>query len=231
MYQPHPDFEPPDDTTPLWRYVDFTKFVYLLETRGLWFTRADRFVDRFEGSFTFEDARRRRDWAPPVREEVGRQIEALRSRTCLSCWHRNEYESAAMWELYLKSDEGVAIRSTFPRMQAALRNADTPVHIGVVRYLDYDRESIPADTTFAPLLHKRRSFAHENEVRALVQRDGDDDDDDGRLVPCDLDGLIEQVFVSPHAPDWFQELVASISRRYGHGWRVVRSDLGRDPVY
>ena len=34
----------------LWRYMDFTKFVSLLETRTLFLARADKLGDPFEGS-------------------------------------------------------------------------------------------------------------------------------------------------------------------------------------
>ncbi len=33
----------------------------------------------------------------------------------VSCWHENETESEAMWKLYLKSGDGVAIQTTVVR--------------------------------------------------------------------------------------------------------------------
>lgn len=42
--------KPKDLNVPIWRYMDFTKFVDLLDTKTLFFTRADRFDDQFEGS-------------------------------------------------------------------------------------------------------------------------------------------------------------------------------------
>jgi len=35
--------------------MDFTKFCSLLSTRALYFPRADRLGDKFEGSFTYRD--------------------------------------------------------------------------------------------------------------------------------------------------------------------------------
>src|SRR5258705_185923 len=32
-------------------------------------------------------------------------------------WHMNEFESAAMWQLYANFDEGIAIRSTYKRLR------------------------------------------------------------------------------------------------------------------
>ena len=39
----------PLDDTVLWRYMDFTKFVSLLEKSALFFPRADKLGDPFEG--------------------------------------------------------------------------------------------------------------------------------------------------------------------------------------
>jgi hypothetical protein len=38
---------PPDDT-PLWRYLDFARFMALLDSASLWFARADTFSDQYE---------------------------------------------------------------------------------------------------------------------------------------------------------------------------------------
>jgi len=49
MYTPHEVFTfPPDDLVKIWRYMDFTKFVSLLEKRSLYFPRIDQLEDTFE---------------------------------------------------------------------------------------------------------------------------------------------------------------------------------------
>lgn len=39
-----------DPATPLWRYMDFEKFISLLEERAPYFARADKLGDKFEGA-------------------------------------------------------------------------------------------------------------------------------------------------------------------------------------
>ena len=51
MYEDHPNFSPPEPGAVLWRYMDFTKFVSLLDTQSLYLARADQLSDPFEGSF------------------------------------------------------------------------------------------------------------------------------------------------------------------------------------
>ena len=51
MFRKHPDFVAPSHPKQtIWRYLDFTKLVDLLDTKEVYFTRADRFDDIFEGS-------------------------------------------------------------------------------------------------------------------------------------------------------------------------------------
>ena len=50
MYQAYKDFKIPPRNQVLWRYLDFTKFVALLDTKALFFARIDKLEDRFEGT-------------------------------------------------------------------------------------------------------------------------------------------------------------------------------------
>ena len=44
MYKESRDCKPPPDNAVLWRYMDFTKFVSLLDKQALFFARADKLV-------------------------------------------------------------------------------------------------------------------------------------------------------------------------------------------
>ncbi len=49
----HPAFSPPTELNiKIWRYMDLTQFVSMLEERGLLFTRADLLDDKFEGTMS-----------------------------------------------------------------------------------------------------------------------------------------------------------------------------------
>ena len=251
MYEEHPLFEKPDDeNATIWRYLEFTKFVSLLDRRALFFARADKMPDPFEGSYSKANVKLRRGLYKDLpKEALDRMLGSvagfsrkIRRFTLLNCWHISDNESAAMWRLYLKSDEGVAIRSTFRRLADSLKVCvDHKVYIGKVKYIDYETDWLPEGNTFYPFLHKRRSFEHERELRAVIQKlpivEGVGIDlaqpspDAGAYVPVDVDLLLETVFVSPAAPPWFHELVSSVVGKYGFSKEVRRSKLGEDPVY
>ena len=62
----HPSFKQPENNKIMvWRYMDFTKFVSMLENGGLFFCRADLLGDPFEGSF----ARANEELRPIIYEE------------------------------------------------------------------------------------------------------------------------------------------------------------------
>lgn len=251
MYEEHPVFEKPanEDAT-IWRYLDFTKFISLLDRRALFFARADKLGDPFEGSYSKGTILRRQvvfaDLAQNAREQLSLQLGQLaremRRFTLINSWHISDYESAAMWKLYLKTDEGVAIRSTFRRLCDSFRQcSEYTIYVGRVKYIDYESEGVPEGFTFNPFLHKRRSFEHEHELRAIIQRlpfeEGKGLDwttelfEVGEYVPVDADTLVDEVFVSPTAPAWFAELVQSATRKYDLDKEVVQSALAAGPVY
>ena len=58
MYKEMPQFIPPPVDAALWRYISFTKFVSLLAKNALFFVRADRLDDRFEGTLGLRTSHR-----------------------------------------------------------------------------------------------------------------------------------------------------------------------------
>src|SRR4051794_23331256 len=98
--------------------MDFAKYVALLQSRSLYFARADQFDDPFEGASPQTKVAQRSQWysAPEWQTENGSKAVAMmpqiyessRRWTYISCWHANEMESAAMWRLYARSHEAIA---------------------------------------------------------------------------------------------------------------------------
>ena len=248
LYSEHPYFEKPEDENiKIWRYLDFTKFVSLLDKQALFFARSDELGDPFEGSFSKANVELRhkiyRDLAELekfLRDFRTFSREMIRF-TIINCWHINEYESSAMWKLYLKSNEGIAIQSTFKRLTECFdKSSEFSLHIGKVKYIDYNIDWLPEGNTFYPFLHKRISFEHERELRAIIQKVPSKNGridltlkvfEHGAYIPVNLNILIEKIYVSPTSPDWFYGLTKSIIEKYELQKEVVRSSLADDPVY
>jgi hypothetical protein len=244
----HPVFvSPADKDVQIWRYMDFTKYVAMLQDRALFFSRADQFDDPFEGASTAANLTARGEWysgpewedekARAALESLPKIFEGSRKWTYVNCWHANEVESAAMWRLYARSNEAIAIQSTFRKLKEQL-----PEHteLGLVQYIDYDKDFIPDNNLFYRFMRKRKSFSHEREVRAIRQEPISDENtvkanepnpELGLLVAMNLTQLIERVVVAPTAPPWFGNLVEAVTRRYDFRSPIVKSSLDQKPVY
>jgi hypothetical protein len=58
----------------------------------------------------------------------------------VNCWHINEDESAAMWQLYGAAGSGIAIESSKANLESALKGDG--IFVDQVRYMDFDRDEI-----------------------------------------------------------------------------------------
>ena len=242
----HPAFNiPADENARIWRYMDFTKFLAMLEHGALFFPRAHLLGDPFEGSYSRANEALResvyKDVKPDSRQQMtqamSRTSEQMRKWTMISCWHINPAESAAMWKLYAESERSLAIQSTYRQLRDSL---DDKVHIGTVNYIDYESQWLPEGNTFYPFMHKRMSFEHEHELRAVIQEFPQDESgvnlakippDPGIWKKLSLQKLAETVYVSPGAPGWFIELIRLVLSRYEIDIEVRQSSLDTEPFY
>ncbi len=112
----------------LWRYMDLSKFVLLLDASALWFSHVPLLGDPHEGSrgpatiaartayvrSELEAARiellqKGHDPSevidvdaamPDLVAQDSRMAQTMRMMMYVNCWHANEDESVAMWRLY-----------------------------------------------------------------------------------------------------------------------------------
>jgi len=116
--------------------MNFVRFIFLLETSKLWFSRADLLDDPREGGLTKLELEQLRNSASPETGEHNlRVFETLRRENFINSWTENG-ESMAMWELYAGSPGGVAIKSTIRKLKSAISSACERIHIGRVDYID-----------------------------------------------------------------------------------------------
>jgi GTPase SAR1 family protein len=235
------------DAIKIWRYLDFTKFVSLLDTNALFFARADTMEDPLEGSLSKAniEARQKDDAKLPKKAliQLAELHKNARSHIFINSWHMNDVESAAMWKLFLQSSEGIAIQSTVSNLKKSFEvSKDYEVNIAKVEYIDYETHVIPEKNILYPFIHKRKSFEHEKELRALTLiMPGKTEDDSidfsirnpnlGIYVDVDIDVLIDRVYVAPTALPWFHDLTKSVMETYGVEKEVIKSNLAVDPVY
>jgi len=233
----HPVFlQPAAMNAKVWRYMDFTNYIWTLECSALYFSRIDLLGDPFEGTTTAASnaaIMKSLDW-PPGSEQRQKDWSAgnaklrrdARRGIFVNCWHMNDHESEALWRLYAKTDQAIAIQSSYSRLVDAF---DASVIIGAVRYTGHDDAVFPSDALW-PAAHKRLSFKHENEIRALKFAMDDGNEPPGHGVLVDLAKLVERVYVSPNCPSWYEKLAERLTQRYGYAFPITKSRLSEEPV-
>ena len=230
----------------LWRYMDFVKFVSLLEHEMLFFVRADQLSDPYEGAWS--DASRRAiglgtSNEPDPDESVNLWRSAMkmakpeRRFMLVNCWHNSTHESEAMWKLYAGKGYGLAVKTDFKTLVHSFTDR-LPDMVAKVEYVCYESYEMP-QSLWAPLLHKRLGFVHEREVRAIIvlghqeraHRAAHVVRDVGMRVPVDPSDLIQEVVVSPYGEDWMLELVERVCTRYGIDAPVKKSSMAKVPSW
>lgn len=242
-YKEDPNFYPPPINATLWRYIDFAKLVSMLDSSSLFFVRVDKLGDPFEGTLPSFNLEMQPALYPQIPSDMWPDIRtvflSLRRFCAVNCWHWNDYESAAMWALYGREQSGIAIKTSFASLAVSFKDP-TNIYIGKVTYVDYDKDFIPEGSSFSAYLYKRKSFEHEQEVRAMITQvppfdsidtflESPDPWENGRSCTVDLHHLIHEVIVSPLAPDWLFELVQTVVTKYGLSVPVRRSRIAETP--
>jgi hypothetical protein len=100
--------------------MELPKFEDLIKRSMLYFARADKFKDSFEGRLSPGNSQRLSE-----SEEIFRRLykiatpgdwknchETLRHVVFISCWHRNRRESFEMWQAYTDTRNSVVITTS-----------------------------------------------------------------------------------------------------------------------
>lgn len=255
MHQAHPIFRTPSNLDQkIWRYMDFTKFVSMLAKKALYFSRVDQFEDPFEASYPVSTIQLEAEWMrevaklPDMKPEDAQKIldmipmlsqlrRGWRDSAAVNCWHANDHESAAMWKLYMSNAQGIAVQSTFQRLCDSFATFQHPVFVGLVEYIDYDRQAFSPGNSLQAFIHKRKSFAHELELRAVVTHTRPVPDGsptipvESQNVPVALETLVERVCVPPGSATWLHEVVSETINRFGYAFPVDSSALSKPALY
>jgi hypothetical protein len=214
--------------------MTLAKFIALLDTRALFFCRLDRLGDDYEGSLP-------RRWRWEVRSPPAEAAKAQRLRLAcfVNCWNMSDDENEALWRLYGTQEASIAIRSSYDELVNVLRR-NHDVYLGLINYVDYDTEKGRMRSDLDRVMHKRRAFRHEEEVRFVKVVDrflrrgvAPSVAPAGLDVPIDLDRMVRGIYIDPYAPEWFEKVVKAVVARFAPSLsnRITWSSMKADPLY
>jgi len=250
MYTPHGKLEinNPDSST-IWRYMDFDKFKNMIENTSLFFCRADKLGEKWEGSLTKKMIEKFDMEEKKIPSSDGNtynliewhKLKELRSHL-INCWHVNSDESYEMWKTYVSQNDSIsttsiAIQSTINRLKNSFHKTEERIWIGEVKYIDYDilkpkNRFFNTDrpNTLEVFFLKRKEFKQEQELRAVInQAFVKHKSEIGINVKCDLNRLITKIVLSPTSNEVLLINVEKIIRRFGYQFEIIKSELSKDP--
>jgi hypothetical protein len=244
--------KPPKDTK-IWHYMDFSKYISLLENKKLYFSVIEKLEDKLEGVPTKADSEGQKSFCS-YWETIGKewadtyidiQISAAKDRRLLKklvyvkCLRMDEHESPWAWKEYVKSGKGVAIQTTYGQLIESFKDCKQTVNVEVI---DYSEDTAkPNEHFIRPFLHKDPvQFKKENELRAVFSKIPIEHPEIppylmesnacGELVSVNMDKLMQKIIVHPETGDMFFDLVKLATEEYlsyDFSRRVVRSDLSK----
>ncbi len=222
---------PPD--TKIWRYMDYDKFVSLINRRALFFAQAKRLGDPYEGSMyrKLKGLPENSDLEKTLKTAYS-AINGWRSYAVVSCWHMNPFESVSMWKLYAGQHRGIAIQSTVERLRNSLTDNSPFMRVlsGAITYSDEEPDVEPGSSyggTEVSLFTKRPEYSSEQEFRVVlyVREFHGLDSVGGCFVASSLETLIESIYIAPTQASYIPELIQEFLRTYALDFPVHKSRL------
>lgn len=210
-----------NDDTIIFRYMDFSKFMDLLENRHLFFCNAEYFEDEYEGKMPEGFYK---DWSVesmnrhiPFKEKFDEVIKSY-----ISCWNKGEVESYSLWKIYTNPNTGVAIKTTVGDLKKSMNN--DAIKIYKTEYINFNEKEIDCEpprydretrsgfriNRDVREVYKDKPYSSEEEIRAVYIVNSRKS---GINFSVDLSTLINEIYISPFAPKWFDELIEKIVKK------------------
>lgn len=221
-----------NDDTVIWKYLDISKFISLISKKSLWLARVDTFKDEHEGVFPiemkqtlnkiyeeFEKNGKTKDG--PIKNTSDFQ-QYLIKNAYINCWHLNLDENMVMWEIYGKTENSIAIRTTVKDLKDSLSKKDLKKfkHNIAFEPVIYEKpDNVPGRLTYqSPFFIKRPHFHFEKEVRLFLSTYSTKrptiDTLVGHEISINLKTIIKDIYIHPDATDWFFEAVQALVDKF-----------------
>ena len=218
------------------------RFKSLVGTESLFFCRADKFPDKWEGIFPIKMIEKfgldRQSFPSDdgnIYTNCEWHIQKEARSHLINCWHVDDSESFAMWKIYGgEQQDAIAIQSTIGRLKKSLNANNERIWIGEVEYIDF-RDWEPknrffnSDTpnTLKTFFLKWHYFKYENEIRAVINKAYKNHRaEKGILVKVDISKLIEKIYISATADKKKEKEISDVFIERGYSFPMYRSDLG-----
>lgn len=223
----------------LWRYMDLSKFISMLENKAIWLARVDTVKDKHEGRFPDEMKRTLEEFYknPSLNEKSSIEniddfYDRLIKNTFISCWHKNFDENMVMWEIYGKVNNSIAIQTTVIELKRCMTESKLNGHSFILQNVQYQH----SNQIFGELLYedcffiKRPHFSFEQEVRISLDTYAPKFESLktplGYDLPIMINDVISKILIHPDSQDWFLDVLTALIKKYNIKAPVLRGSYG-----
>lgn len=229
----------------LWRYMDLSKFVHLLNRKAIFFTNANRFEDKREGLLHTPRNVRAMNILAKMAEiqdensykDPNEWQRTLRDQMAVSCWTQASSESVALWKMYTNGIDGVCIRTNLDTLLEQFNSEKIPVLL----HKKVTYSGLGKIDELDAFFRKTPEWAFESEYRFLVNMAGglnmnafkpNENEPSffgfrsGVYVPVEPLQVIKEIRVHYQAPNWIYEDIKALTKNFlGTDQIVNRSEL------
>ncbi len=165
-------------------------------------------------------------------EDINEKLYQCKEHIYVSCWHKSEYESAAMWKLF-GAGNSVCIKTSVSKILNGNIPKETVVRLDEVKYINHSIQNTHTNS-LQPFISKSLAYEFEKEVRLIGYNPDEDINNSSegfKEIKYNLNNLIEQLIISPNSPPWFKEQVTTLCCTYNlTNLSIVESELSRKPI-
>lgn len=223
MYKPLDNYlekYEPEGNLVIWKYMPFDYFIYFLENQTLYLPRADHNPLYFEGQLIDEDIKQLinffvKDNSPNPESSAKTAIkyfEKHKGCTYIDSWHCNDNESFAMWKIFGKSNNAIALKSKVNKLKNVYDSTEPDCFLPKVHY--YERkETIDFYNRLFMFIRKPIFFDYEKEIRGIVQYPIESNkkyQDNVNISIINFNEFIDEIVISPYSSEWLLKIIKNL---------------------
>jgi hypothetical protein len=238
----------PDKDKVIWRYMSLDKYLDVLLTESIKFTKVSIAADQLETSLMLNRLEKNGSLIGGERILKGANlhIDRIRKSHYISCWTGKDHECRSLWFSYLGGSRlGVAVKTTVGQFLQSVNWGSYGYNCREVVYRDdfEDPEELQINTTL--INTKALAYSSEAEIRFSINEqlinipEGDISSKNPpiainpetlpKVIPLglNLESLVNELWVSPYCEDWQIDAISEITYKLSPELRerIKRSDL------
>lgn len=211
MHKTHPAVKTPEASQLIWRYMDFWKFLDILDNSRLYLSQASKFEDRLDGRIPIHGINSL-ETEHPLKQIDSFAESSLKRSHYIGCWSYEVKDTYPMWKIYSDYKTAIAIKTTIGDLIESISGEEKNIYIGKINYLNPLGNYQFKGNTLQFFFEKRDYFSFENEIRILTTLEYEDNKEllglpPGTFIKTNPEILINEIKLAPLADESFKKIV------------------------